>query len=275
MVEKRTLVFVTLATIVWTALASTFAGYYYLQYRNNSEQLDNAQNSLNTIASNYSKSANKYYLLLSDYVTLNGTYSSFKKSNYVTLMPPLEGLITNFGRNYTDLLAQKDINETYNQLFNGYEKLLQNGTVTKEEYGNLLSEYYSLFNLSALTEIGLSINKATTLSVNVTINYENGTVIWYNETKVPAGYTLFKLTQEITAVKYLYFPLAEPGHVLVDSINDKAAHTDPSYTWGYQWIWYYWNDIDKKWVPGPVGCDAWLLKDGDVYKWNYERWTYS
>jgi hypothetical protein len=272
LVEKRTLVFVTLATVVLTVLASTFAGYYYLQYTNNAGQLTNTQNSLNTIASNYTESANKYYLLLNEYLAINSTYSSSKNSSYVTVMPPLGNLITSFGGNYTDLLAQKDINETYNHLLNDYEKLLQNGTVTREDYGSLLSEYYNLFNLSALKEIGLSINKATTLSVNVTINYENGTVTWYNATRVPAGYTLFDLTQKIAIVKYSYSALIEPGHVFVDSINNKAAYTDPSYTWGYGWIWYYWNDAEKNWVSGPVGCDAWLLKDGGIYKWNYERW---
>jgi hypothetical protein len=266
MVEKRTLVFVTLAMIVLAALASTFAGYYYLQYSNNAGQLNNAQNSLNTIASNYSDSTNKYYLLLNDYVTLNSAYSSFNKSNYVTLMPPLGSLIAHFGRNYTDLLAQKDINQTYHQLLNGYEKLLQNGTVTKEDYGSLLSEYYSLFNPSALGEIGLAINRATTLSVSVAIDYGNGTVAWYNKTIVPAGYNLLELTQEIAIVKYNYYPSMEPGHVLVDSINDKAGTSVSS------WLWYYWNNADKGWAWGLVGCDAWLLKDGDIYKWSYESW---
>jgi hypothetical protein len=274
LVEKRTFVFVILATIVWAVLASAFAGYYYLQNRNNTEQLDSAQNSLNKVASSYSEAAEKYDLLLSEYASLDGNYSTFKGSNYATLMSPLGSLIANFDRNYTNLFAQEDMNKTYNQLLSDYEEILQKGNVTETDFGNLLSEYYNLFSLSAIRELGLSVSEATTLSVNVEINYGNETVEWHNETKVPAGYTLFKLTQEITAIKYSYYAFTEPGHVLVDSINNKTAYTDPSYTWGYSWIWYYWSDSEKKWVSGPVGCDAWLLENGGTYEWNYEPWSY-
>jgi hypothetical protein len=274
MVEKRTFVFVILATIVWATLASAFAGYYYLQNRNNTEQLGIAQNSLNKVASSYSEAADKYDLLLSEYTSLDGNYSHFTGSNYATLMPPLGSLIGNLGKNYTDLLALEDVNKTYNQLLNDYEAILQKENVTETDFGNLLSEYYNLFNLSAIRELGLSISEATTLSVNVEINYGNETVEWHNETKVPAGYTLFKLTQEIAVIKYSYYAFIEPGHVLVDSINNKTGYTDPSYTWGYSWIWYYWSDSEKKWVSGPVGCDAWLLENGGTYEWSYQRWSY-
>jgi hypothetical protein len=110
--------------------------------------------------------------------------------------------------------------------------------------------------------------------VNIEFNYGNGTVDWRNETDVPAGFTLFELTREIAVIKYSYYAYTEPGHVLVDSINNKTAFTNPSYTEGYTWIWYYWSNSDKDWVSGPVGCDAWLLENGSNYKWNYEQWTY-
>lgn len=274
MVEKRTFVFVILVTIVWASLTSAFAGYYYLQNRNNTEQLDNAQNSLNRVALDYSEAANKYDLLLSEYASLYGNYSYFTGSNYSTLMPALGNLIADLGRNYTSLLAQEDMNKTYNQLLSDYGALLQKNNVTRTDFGNLLSEYHDLFDLSALRELELSISEATTLSVNVEINYGNGSLEWHNETTIPAGYTLFKLMQDITVIKYSYYALAQPGHVLVDSINNKTEYTDTSYSWGYSWIWYYWNDSQKTWVTGPVGCDAWQLKNGGIYRWNYERWSY-
>jgi len=259
---------------VWAALASAFVGYYYLQNSNNSEQLASAQNSLNTVASSYYNATNKYDLLLSEYGSLYGNYSYFTSSDYATLMPPLGSLIADFSKNYSDLFVQEDMNTTHNQLLSDYEALLQKGNVTKTDFGNLLSEYYNLFSLSALRELGLSVSEATALSVAVEINYGNGTLEWNNETKVPAGYTLFRITQEIAVTKYNYYALTQPGHVLVDSINNKTTYTDPSYTWGYSWIWYYSSDNGKRWVSGPVGCDAWLLISGGVYKWNYERWSY-
>jgi hypothetical protein len=274
MVEKRTFVFVILATIVWASLASAFAGYYYLQNMNNSEQLNSAQNSLNAVGSNYSQAANKYDLLLSEYASLHDNYAYFTNSNYATLLSSLGSLIANFGENYTNLFVQEDMNESYNHLLSDYATLLKKSNVTREDFGNLLSEYYNLSNLFALRELGLSISQATTLSVNVAIDYGNGTVEWHNQTEVPAGYTLFKLTQKIAVTEYTYYAFTEPGHVLIDTINNKTSYTDPSYAWGYSWIWYYWSDSDKKWVSGPVGCDAWLLKDGGIYKWNYEYWHF-
>jgi len=268
------LVFVIVATIVWAALASAFVGYYYLQNSDNSKQLESAQNMLNTVASTYSNATNKYDMLLSEYVTLYGNYSSFTSSDYDSLMQPFGSLIIDFNKNYSDLFVQEDMNKTYNQLLSDYEALLQKRNVTETDFGNLLSEYYSLFSLSAFRQLGLSVSEAATLSVSVEINYENGTLEWKNETQVPAGYTLFRLTQEIAVTNYTYYPLSQPGHVLVDSINNKTVYTDPSYTWGYSWIWYYSSDGGKTWVAGPVGCDAWLLANGGVYKWNYEYWSY-
>ena len=263
-----------LVSIVWAALASTFAGYYFLQNANSAEQLKSAQNSMNKIASTYSDAIKKYDSLLAEYSSLYGNYSSFSGDDYGTLMPQLGAAIADLGKNYTDVFEQVDMNKTYNQLLIDYEALLQKGNISRTDFGNLLSEYYDFFSLSALRELTLSISDATTLSVNIEINYGNESSEWHNETKVPAGYTLFKLTQEIAVIKYSYYAFSQPGHVLVDSINHKTEYTDPSYAWGYTWIWHYWNGNEKKWVSGPVGCDAWLLEDNGIYEWSYERWSY-
>jgi hypothetical protein len=177
-------------------------------------------------------------------------------------MPVLGNLIADFGRNYTDLFVQADINGTYHQLLNDYENSLQKGNVTEDKFGSLLSEYYNLFSVSALRELGLSVSKVSTLSVNIAINYGNGTTKWFNQTRVPAGYTLFELTQKIATIEYSYYSMG-PGHVLVTSIN--GVKNDASY-----WLWYYWDVNDKSWVFGPVGCDAWLLQNGGIYEWIYE-----
>jgi hypothetical protein len=274
LVEKRMSVFIMLATIVWATLASAFVGYYYIQNTRNAKQLDSIQESLNKVASSYSEAVDKYDLLLSEYASLYGSYSYFTGDNYSVLMPSIGSLITDFGENYTDLLAEEDMNKTFNQLLSDYEVLLQKDNVTKTDFGNLLNQYYDLFNISVLRKLGLSISEATNLTVDIEIDYGNGTVEWHNKTNVPSGYTLFRLTQEIAVTEYSYYAFSEPGHVIVDSINNKTGYTDPSYTWGYSWIWYYWSDTDEKWVSGLVGCDAWLLISHGIYKWNYERWSF-
>jgi hypothetical protein len=259
---------------VWAASASAFAGYYYFLYRNRAEQLDSTQNSLNKLALNYNEAVNKYDLLLNDYSIVRGNYSYFFGSNYVPLLIPFGNLIANFAKNYTTLLAQEDLNITYTRLLERYENLTKKDDVTKEEFGNLLSDYYSLFSISALRELGFSISEATTLSVNICIDYKNGTVEWHNKTLVTAGYTLFGLTQKIASIDYDYFASMEPGHILVKTINGKTNYVDSSLSWGNSWIWYYWSESPQKWVSGPVGCDAWLLKDGGIYKWSYEYWSF-
>lgn len=266
--------FLALAMIVWAASASALASYYYLQYRNNTEQLSSTQSSLNKLAINYNEAVGKYDLLLSDYSILYANYSYIFDGIYTRLMYPFKTLLTNYANNYTRLLMQEDLNQTYTQVLGAYKTLEPKSNVTKQEFGTLLNEYYELFSLSALRELGLSISESTTLTVSIQINYGNGTIEWHNSTKVPAGYTLFKLTQNITIINYTYYASIEPGHILVDSINDKASHTDPSFSWGYSWIWYYWSEEQNKWIVGPVGCDAWLLKDGGMYKWNYEYWSF-
>ena len=256
-----------LATIVWAVLATTFAGYYYLQNGNNIEQRDNVQNSLNRLASNCSKVTSKYELLFTKYISLYGNYSSDISnttfSNYTILMPALGSLIADFGKNYTDLLVQSDINRTYHQLSQEYEILLQGKNATENNFGDLLSEYYTLFNVSAFKELELAVNKTSILSVNIAFDYGNGTAKWFNGTRVPAGYTLFDLTQAISTIKYSSWGTG-PGQIFIDSINGKSS-TRNSY-----WLWYYWDSSGKSWTWGPVGCDAWLLQNGGIYEWKYQ-----
>jgi hypothetical protein len=66
------------------------------------------------------------------------------------------------------------------------------------------------------------------------------------------------LTRKVSNVTYSYFADIEPGHVIITSINNQAA-------W---WLWYYWDETVNDWVWGPVGCDAWTLKNGGTYKWD-------
>jgi len=274
LVEKRTFVFAILAIIVWASLSSAFAGLYYLQYNDAAAHLSEIQNSVNHLTSDYDAAVNRYNLVLGKYSSIYGNYSFLVGNNYTELVPPLKNLVLDFGENYSKLVQQTDLNRTYNGLIANLNILETQGNVTKDEYGKVLNEFYSLFSLAAFRDFGQSISEAATLEVNVCIDYGNNTVQWHNETRITAGDTLFNVTRELTNINYTYNALMEPGHVLVDSINGKAAYVDPSYSWGYSWIWYYWSDEHRAWVAGPVGCDAWLLNKDSLYKWAYERWSF-
>ena len=274
MVEKRALVFVTLAILVWAISISSLAAYFYLQNMMYTKQIGENQQSLNKTASNYDELMSKYNILLGEYSILYGIYS-FPSGNFTSLIESLGRLLDSLKGNYSSLLMdQEDLNETYYTLEEDYELVYKESNVTREDFGRLLNEYYDLFNLLAVRELSLVLSQTVTLNVNACIDYGNGTINWRNETeRMPAGSSLFQLTQKISEINYTYYPSMKPGHVLVDSVNDKKTYT-VDYSEGWSWIWYYWDAEEQKWISGPVGCDAWMLENGGIYKWRFEHWSW-
>lgn len=259
MVEKRTIAFVTLATIVWASIATGFMAYYYLEQTEYRTQLDEKQQLLNELTENYDDSITKRNLLSGDYRTLLGEYQWFSGENYSSLMGKYERLISNLSGNYTLMLNElPELNATYNNLLNEFQALSDKNTVTKEEFGSLLDDSYKLFEALRMKELDESLGKVGVINVSICIDYGNSTEKWYNISVSP-GTTLFNLTQKIAKVEYSYWSTIEPGHVLVTSINN--------YTEGY-WVWYYRDGKKNDWVFGPVGCDAWILENNGTYKWS-------
>ncbi len=142
-----------------------------------------------------------------------------------------------------------------------------------------LAELQSLYNqvLSNLEETESLYNQTLselekyTVLVNICIDYGNGTVVWYNDTRVPLGATLFNATSEVAVLNYTVWNL--PGYGYPD---DKAIFIDAingvwnDYQANKYWQWYYWDG--SQWVLGPVGCnhpDA-TVEDGGIYMWRYE-----
>lgn len=253
--------------LVWAVSVSSLAAYFYLQNNTYSQQIAENQHSLNKITSTYNELMIKYNRLLSEYSTLYGNYSFPQGVNFTLLMIPLGRLIDNLKGNYSSLLMeQNDLNETYQALKEEYQTVYEQNNVTREDFGELLNKYYELFNLLTLRELSTTVSETVTLTVNICIDYGNGTIEWHNDIKVPAGSSLFQVTQKIAVINYTYYPSMKPGHILVDSINNWNE------TGGY-WIWFYWNEEKQDWIFGPVGCDAWMLEDGGLYKWKFEHWS--
>jgi len=280
LVEKRTLAFLTLAILVWAVSISSLTGYFYLQNTTYTKQIAENQQSLSKVSSTYDGLMDKYNALLGEYSMLYGSYSFSQDVNFTLLMDSFGRLIDNVEGNYSSILMdQKDLNETYYRLEEAYQQVHQEGNITKEDFRGLLNEYYDLFNLLAIRELSMAVSETVTLTVSICVKYENGTEEWHNETSVPAGYSLFQLTQSVATIDdYDYSPLMTPGHIRLKSINAEGEYTnynlDEGYSHGYSWIWYYWDGNKQNWVWGPVGCDAWMVKDGDIYKWNFEYWRW-
>ncbi|MDI6847626.1 MAG: hypothetical protein QMD23_05800, partial [Candidatus Bathyarchaeia archaeon] len=86
------------------------------------------------------------------------------------------------------------------------------------------------------------------------------------------GSSLLQLTQKIAKVNYTS-DWMKPGHIRLTAINDETEYKT-GYSEGRAWIWYYWDDNKQEWLSGPVGCDAWMLEDEGIYKWNFEYWRW-
>ena len=264
MVEKRVLTFALLAVLVWAVLASCFAGYYSLEVSRLKEKLDKNKQVIDDIAQKYDDSISRYTLLLTDYSTVYGSYSLHSGENFTDLMPSFGKLLESLKGNYSSLLNEStELNESYAELNSEYQTLLQGGNVTVENFGNLLDNFYKLFSLLALRGMQSVMENAFKITVNLCIDYGNGTVKWFNETEMPPGSSLFNLLTKVANVKYTYWPALEPGHILIDSINGVGGEK------GRYWLWYYWNNKISKWVFGPVGCDAWPLENNGTYKFVY------
>lgn len=277
MVKKRALLFATLAMFVWAVLISSLAAYFYLQNVTSNELIAENQQSLNAMSATYNEAMTKYNKLLSDYSTLYGNYSFPYATNFTLLTGLFSELLNNIEGNFSSLLTnQRDLNQTYCTLQTKLQTLLLKGNVTREEFGELLSESYDFLNLLTIRELGNSISEVATLVVNICIDYGNETLEWHNGTKIPPGLSLFQATQKVAAVNHVYYAWMKPGHIRLIAINNKEEYTNyaGSYSEGYAWIWSYWDDNKQNWVPGPVGCDAWMLKNGGIYKWTYSYWRW-
>jgi len=110
--------------------------------------------------------------------------------------------------------------------------------------------------LEAEYERTLSELEEFTATVDVTIDYGNGTVAWYNDTRIGAGESLLNATMRVAELDYTVYEFG----VFVNTVNGVGGDTDK------YWIWSYYDD---GWQPGAVGADQWRLHDGDKVAWTY------
>ncbi|MCK4313217.1 hypothetical protein KAW04_00465, partial [Candidatus Bathyarchaeota archaeon] len=142
MVDKRTLMFAIIGTLVWAVSISSLAAYFYVQNTTYTRQIAENQQSLNKMSSSYDESINKYNALQTEYSTLYFTYSNNQDVNFTSLVVSFSELINNLKGNYSSILAdQKDLNETCCRLEEAYQEAYQKSNVTREDFEGLLNEY--------------------------------------------------------------------------------------------------------------------------------------
>jgi hypothetical protein len=266
LVKERTLVFVILATLALALILTGAMAYYYLEKIRYEEQFNEKQQSLMQLTENYKMSMDKQDLLLRDYNTLLEEYYQFFGENCSHFMGEYNKLLSNLASNYTSILNKfPKLNETYTNLLSTSRTLTERNVVTREEFDSLITNFHKLLVDLTAKELESLISEITMINVNLCIDYGNETRIWLNVSVTP-GMTLFDLTRNLTKVEYDYYAWMEPGHVLVNSINNVSPSE------GKYWFWYYWDEANQEWIFGQVGCDAWILRNNGTYKWIYKAW---
>lgn len=285
----------TLATLVvlcWAIIATSGATWYYAQMSTYSDQLGDKETILNDMLQSHNDMVEGYNVIATDYSDLYGTCQFFPPwpynlteiefgdlmGNYSNFLTDYDKLLNKLNSTYGGLLNQhSELNCTYNELMKCRNELMDRlESYVPENRAELINDLTGDFN-ELLIRYGKlhseSVIKAYSgimgtleLKVDLCIDYDNGTVIWFNATSMPVGSTLFDLLQKEAAVNYDYWAMMEPGHILVTSINGL----EPNYATFEFWFWYYWDAESGKWVHGLVGCDAWKLKNDGIYKWAYE-----
>ncbi len=106
-----------------------------------------------------------------------------------------------------------------------------------------------------------------TYSISLQINYGNGTKVWYNDTRIPIGFSLFNETMLVTngKVKATYYPQYEA--YFINSINSVGG--DPARP-NWAWITWRFNEQVGKWETYNAGAEDIYPKNGDIIAWYYE-----
>ncbi len=111
--------------------------------------------------------------------------------------------------------------------------------------------------------------KARTVTVDIAIDYGNGTIVWHNGTVLPRGATVLTA---LVAVAHVEYKVGKYGAyvVAVDGVRERLLSKNE----GYSWMWYIYDYAKKKWALGQVAADKYMLRDGDVIMWKYAHWKY-
>lgn len=98
-----------------------------------------------------------------------------------------------------------------------------------------------------------------TIKINMKIDYGDGNIVWYNDTRIPLNADLLTATDLITSVEYT---MSDFG-AFVNKIDDKGGEANMF------WLWHYYDEDEGGWQFGPVASDTWILHNGDVVSWVY------
>ncbi|MCQ5341269.1 MAG: DUF4430 domain-containing protein [Candidatus Methanomethylicia archaeon] len=125
-----------------------------------------------------------------------------------------------------------------------------------------LVNYYQISQKQQTTIENLqSIISDVAIKVNIAISYGNGTTIWYNNTYIPNGWSLFNASVKLCKIEYKVYPFG----IYITSINGVSENPKE----GKYWIWYRYTN--NTWEYGPIGSDQYILKNNEIIKWELTK----
>lgn len=104
------------------------------------------------------------------------------------------------------------------------------------------------------------------VEVNTIFNYGNGTISWFNKTRVSDGWNFYNLTLFLTngRVHSQVFPDLQNEHQV---LGLNGLEQNSTYYWS---LWKYCSSYNA-WDWSPVGADKISLSNNGVYGWYYQN----
>jgi hypothetical protein len=119
--------------------------------------------------------------------------------------------------------------------------------------------YYEAYISSEQRYARLLAESRKIISVDLLIEFNNGTRIWHNGTSVLTGWTLLNLTIVTTAGMVEY--RTSYGSAFITGIYGVKG------SGALYWLWYSWNSTARDWASGMSGADQYVLQEGDILAW--------
>lgn len=111
--------------------------------------------------------------------------------------------------------------------------------------------------------------EAVSYEVDVLVNYGEGRLEWFNDTRVPIGWNFYNVTFFISRgnIDAMYFP--QFGAHLVNAIKGVGLNK-PQAQKDWYWIAWQWDEEKKSWKPIEVGADLFAVQNKQVLAWYFE-----
>ncbi len=112
-------------------------------------------------------------------------------------------------------------------------------------------------------------NETSLATVNLLVDFGNGTVIWFNNTKVPKDYDFYQVTLNVTrgnmAAEYYDSPIIK-GYLVTNILG--VGCQDPCLT-GEYWSLWVWNGNNNCWNYSSQGASLLKVSTVSMVGWYY------